>query len=673
MRRNSRYYILSFALCALSSSAHAQEDGSAWSLSLDSVTVKGYRYRLPVKTNAEGVMLWDMSNMSLLPHILGNADPMHYAQMLPGIQTNSEYRSGINIEGCDNQHNAIFIDGVPIYNVNHLLGFFSTFNSPHFPSMSIAKGLVSSNSPNRLGGQLEMLHSTEIPDTTSGIVSLGLISSQGTIRQPVGSKTLLTVSLRASYINQLYGKWLEADGQQVNYSFYDANVTLVHKLDSNNTFLIDFYHGNDNAGFSERNYLADMKARWGNTMGAAHWMYEKGELSLKTTAYITSYRNRFSLEMQDMAFRLPSSITDFGLKGDMTWKGWNTGIEIARHNIYPQSLEHEGDFNVTDGHSEPMRSLESSLYANCHFPLSGQVNLIGGIRGSMFKKGHTTYWALDPSVRLLYDNHTLQFSATYALRHQYLFQTGFSDSGLPTEFWISASDDYKPQYAHELSANGSVFLFNRRYRVTLDLFYRRLFHQLAYKGSVLDYVNAVYDIRNSQMHGNGENYGFSIMLNKCAGRLTGWLSYTYTHARRSFDEATRKKSYPASHERPHEINAVATYSAGRHWSFGGTLVYASGTPFTAAQSLYLLNDNLIIKYGEYNSARLHAYVRLDLSATYKWGSKAEHGVNFSLYNVTSHDNELFYYLRTHDDGSFVYRPVTFVLRVLPSLSYFYKF
>ena len=32
---------------------------------------------------------------------------MHYAQMLPGIQTNNEMKSGINIQGCDNSHNML--------------------------------------------------------------------------------------------------------------------------------------------------------------------------------------------------------------------------------------------------------------------------------------------------------------------------------------------------------------------------------------------------------------------------------------------------------------------------------------------------------------------------------------------------------------------------------------
>lgn len=676
MRKYSLTYILLLVFCALSSSANSQEDESVWTFSLDSITVKGFRSTFPVKTDAKGVTIWDMSNMNLLPQILGNADPMHYAQMLPGIQTNNEYRSGINIEGCDNQHNLITIDGVPIYNVNHLLGFFSTFNSTHFHSMSIAKGLVSAGSPNRIGGHMDFQHFTDIPDSINGNVSFGLISSQGTIHLPVGQNTSVSLSLRGSYVNLLYNQWMKADDQQVKYTFYDANITLKHQLNKHNLLMFDLYSGSDKVIFSENHYLADMKARWGNNMATLHWFYKNDDgVKAKTTAFVTDYRNKFSLEMQDLSFCLPSGITDIGLKSDLVWNEWNFGIETSLHQIRPQSFEHQGDFNISQVDAKKTNSIESSLFANYDYPLTESFNIIGGIRGTCFVKGNHAYTTLDPSLRLLYDNSTWNLSATYALRHQYLVQTGFSDSGLPTEFWMSSSKDIKPQYAHELSVNNSAFLFGRRFRVGFDLFYRRLYNQIAYKGSVLDYVNTVYDINNALLHGDGENYGFSLMLNKCTGALKGWLSYTYTHAHRSFDEERRKESYPASHERPHELTAVATYAIGKHWNIGGTIVYASGTPFTPAKSLYLLNTNVIMKYGKYNSARLQPYMRLDLSANYKWRGrkKSEHGINFSLYNTTSRDNELFYYLRARKDGSFAYRPVTFVLYALPSISYYYKF
>lgn len=673
MRIAFRQYLLLTLFCALPSSLLAQEDGSAWNFSLQDITVKGYRHRSPVKGQSNGVTLFDMGSMNVLPQFSGSADPMHYAQTLPGIQTNNEYRSGINIEGCDNQHNALSIEGVPVYNVNHLLGFFSAFNASHFHSMSIAKGLVSAGSPNRLGGQLDMLHHTDVPDSLNGTISLGLISSQGTVQMPLGPKTAATVSFRTSYINMLYSQWLKVDGQQMNYSFYDLNASLLHRLDDKNTFLLDCYNGNDHAGFSESYYLSDMKAQWGNTIGAAHWLFNNDLLSARTTAYVSSYHNRFSLDMQDFSFRLPSSIFDLGLKSSVTWQRWSTGIELIWHDIHPQSIEHEGDINITDGYNPPQHAQEASLYINYEHPLSPCLKASGGIRGSAFHAKGASFVAADPSLRLLYDRHTFQLSATYALRHQYLFQTGFSDVGLPTEFWLCANKDFKPQYAHEVSASGNCYLFNRRLRVSADVFYRKLYHQLGYKGSVLDYVNAVYDISQSLMHGKGENYGFSLMANKCAGALTGWLSYTYTHARRSFDVNGRRKYSPASHERPHELNAVATYTLGSHWSFGGTFVYASGTPFTAAKSLYLLNNNIVIDYGDYNAARLKPYMRIDLSANYKWGKNSQHGLNLSLYNVTSHRNELFYYVRTREEGTYVYRPVTFVFNMLPTVSYYYQF
>lgn len=669
MRRN----FLLFLLCAFSFSSIAQEDESALSISLDSIIVKGYRNNSPIKTIKNGITVWNLEKMNLLPQIFGAADPMRYAQTLPGIQTNGEYRSGINIEGCENQHNTISIEGVPVYNVNHLLGFFSVFNTSHYSSLSISKGIISAGSPNRLGGQFNMLHRDEISDSLNGIVSLGLISSLGTINIPVNNNTAISASLRGSYLNLLYNQWLKADGQQINYSFYDANFSVFHRIDNDDKLLFDFYSGRDNGKFGEGRYLADMEAKWGNIMGAIHWKHTNEDISSKTTGFVTSYKSKYSLDMQGIKLHLPSGITDIGLKNDTEWKRWETGFEISWHDIQPQSLERQGSANMSYGNSKRLRSLETSLYLNYNFPIIKNLNLSCGIRGSIFKQEETAYYAVDPSLRMFFINENFHVSATYALRHQFLFQTGFSDIGLPTEFWISATKDFEPQYTHEFSINSSSFFFNRRFRLSLDIFYRKLHHQLGYKGSVLDYVNDVYNIYKPIMHGHGENYGVSIMLNKFSGRLTGWIGYTFTHARRSFNEIGREREYPASHERPHEINALLTYSLGKRWTFSSNFVYASGTPFTAAQYIYLLNGNLIINHGEYNASRLRSYMRLDFSANYKWFCKGEQGLNISLYNLTSHNNELFYFLSTYDDGSFAYRPVTFFFNILPSISYYYKF
>lgn len=656
--------------------AVAQSEGEAWSFSLDSVTVKGNQYSSPLKTDQRGMFRWDMQVMDELPKILGNADPIHYAQMLPGIQTNSEYRSGINIQGCDNSHSLLSIGNVPIYNVNHLLGFFSTFNASHYPSLTLYKNPVFAKSSNRLGGELNMDLPLEQPDSLNGELALGLISSQGTIRLPLGERTSLTVSLRASYLNFLYSRWLKVDEQQLKYSFYDSNVTFVHHLDERNTLAFDFYSGNDKMSVNENDYMSDMSDSWGNQMGALHWNYDNQRgLAMQNIVYVTRYHNHFELSLPGVFFELPSGIFDIGVKSETTWKRWNFGADFVWHSLKPQSLRSRGSYNVSHHEIPTEHAFEGSLFADYQQPLGKHLSALGGIRVNSFIRDKGRFFHADPLVGLSYDDERWQASVSYAMKHQYLFQTGFSSMGLPTEFWLFCDRQHKPQYAHEFSLRTSRFFFGRRYKLEFDAYYKRMYHQMEYKGSVLDYMNMVYDIDKNLLMGNGENYGFSIMLNKCSGKLTGWVSYAYSRAWRTFEHIKMTGRYPANHERPHELNAVATYALKKHWSFGATFVYASGTPFTPPRYIGLINDNIIVVNGEHNERRLKPYTRLDFSVNYKWKGRRLHeqGVNLSVYNILARSNELYYYLSTKDGDKYAYKPVSFAVDILPSVSYFCKF
>ena len=664
-----------FFSCALSLSAFGQDDESAWTFTLDSITVKGYRYLSPLKNAADGTLQWDMTNLGLMPQILGNADPVHYAQMLPGIQTNNEYKSGINIEGLESQHNTVSVFGVPIYNVNHLLGFFSVFNASHFSSMTLVKDAASADMPNRLGGCLDMTHHKGIPSAANGSLSLGLISSQATVKAPIGQKTSVNASLRGSYINMLYGRWLQTDGNQIKYSFYDANATVTHRLNDCNTIIADFYNGNDRAGFEYDLVISDISAKWQNTMGAIHWLAESRRLTSKTSAYVTAYNSRLTLDMTGIKIGATAGITDIGLKNTTSSDKWTAGAEAVWHRVRPQSIEQQEGFNATDRSAATEHSFEGSLFADYKIPIGGNISLITGLRATCYANAEYSDFHLSPSTCLEYDAGTFRMSLNYALRHQYVFQTGFSDMGLPTEYWLTANEKLKPQYAHQFSLGGNTELLERRYRITADVFCHILYNQLGYRGSVLDIANTDNANDFTLMTGKGRSLGFSVMLHKFKGRLTGWLSYTYTHARRQFDEQRQRHWHPANHERPHELNFVGTYSAGQHWSFSATAIASSGTPFTAAEDVYLLGNNVVIKYGEYNGARLKAYFRADVSANYKWLTRKGHeqGVNLSVYNITNRENQIYYHLSTNVDGWFAYKPLSFVVKSLPSVSYYLKF
>lgn len=663
------------AFCVSLSSALADEDSDTLSTDMQSVEVSALRFTSSLRQPTDGSFVWNLSSMGDLPQILGSADPVRYAQLLPGVQTNGECRSGVYIQGCDNGHNFISIGGVPIYNVNHLLGIFSTFNAHHYPSMSLSLMPTAVGSSNRLGGELTMELPASIDDSLVCQFSIGLIASQGTLRLPLGRRTSLAISLRGSYLNLLYGQWLKADDSPIRYSFYDTNATLTHQVNKHHKLLVDFYHGRDIGSFNESSYLANMKTRWGNTMGALHWMYESDNgLEMKNSLYVTSYTNRFQLTMQEEQYQLPSSITDLGYRGKAHWGRWQAGLEAILHRIRPQALEHsKQDLTSSEGPGIT-HSFEGVVHASYEQPITSSLSVTAGLKGSLYHINRQTFFSADPSLTFSADLSPLRLTASYALRHQYLFQTGFSDMGLPTEFWMSCDDSNRPQYAHLLSLNAALPLWHNRLRLSANVFYKKLYNQIEYQGTVLDFVNSIYDLQSNLLHGQGENYGFGLMLSKVTGPLTGWVGYTFTRTRRTFPGTDLSGSYPANHERPHELNALLNYTINSHWNVAGTFVFASGTPFTAPVNLSLINGNIITQYGEHNASRLRPYCRLDLSVNYKWltRNRYENGVNLSFYNATCRKNHLFYYVAVHEDHSLAYRPVSFFSFILPSISYFIK-
>lgn len=646
------------------------------SVSLDSVVVRARRNTSGMAQRADGKMVWQMRQLMDMPKTFGNADPMHFAQMLPGVQTNTEFRCGTNIEGCDNSHNVVELGGVPVYNASHLLGMFSVFNASHYSTMNVSKTPVGASSAARIGGTLSFEPFYEAPEQTTGEASVGLVSSQATVRTRLGKSTHAAFSLRASYINLLYAHWLRADDNDISYFFYDANLTLVHRFSDTDALAFDAYAGTDAAKITESGYLATMRARWGNLTGALHWLHDAGRLHMRHTIYATAYANRFRLEMQEVKAKMPSSIADWGYRADLQWAKWKWGGAFALHRIQPQGVRSYGDYELNSTSLRRKTALEASLYANYTQSLGGFFRVDAGVRGSLFGCGGSQFAAADPTLYVYYDNNRgVRLRAGYFLRHQYLFLTGFSDAGLPSEFWMPADADNRPQFAHGATLGATIQLAENRWQLSADIFFRRLYNQTEYAGNIIDIVASDYNLNSTLLRGDGRNYGASVMVQKSSGKLTGWMSYTFTKARRTFKGDGMHGNYPASHERPHELNMVATYAPWRHFDFGATLVWASGTPFTAPASVNIINGNIVAKYGRHNANRYADYVRLDLSANYKWKSRGgtEHGFNLSVCNATAHKNELFYRLRISKKNEYAYRPMYFVLPVLPSVSYYCRF
>lgn len=655
---------------------------------LQAVEIRGKRLRSQLR-EIEGTSIISMSLMDEMPHILGNADPLHYAQLLPGVQTNSEYDAGLHIQGCDNSHNYVSLGGAPVYNAAHLLGFFSIFNAGHFTEMSLQKSPVSASFPNRLGGRVDMLTPTWLAAEDSlsvgavhGELSVGPMSSQGTLRLPIGKRSLLLLSARAAYLNLLYSKWLEVDGDEVKYDFSDYNLSYITQLDDANVLKIEGYWGYDKMKIGQASHGLQGKLKWNNTMAALHWysrskdgLNEGGkDWSMEQMVYYSRYANRLNVGEYSFQVGMRSFIFDLGYKGNFSCERWSMGAEVVRHQLLPQDIGITGNLANYQTDTQHQQSMEASAYLQYCQPLGENLLMELGARVSGYHCQKSFYRVM-PHLKFNCDlSPSAKLNLNLGIRNQYLFQTGFSSSGLPTEFWFAADKNHRPQYACHAALQGEFWFAEKEYRLSVETYYKWLMNQIENNSNMFDILFSSYSFDGSLLHGKGYNYGLNLLLEKRRGKLTGWLSGSLGRAMRKFDGEQYQGWYPAGHERIYELNAVATYRINRRVSLGSTYVLASGTPYTKVNYAYLMSGNLVTEYGPHNGDRVKPYMRLDLSVSYDFATKGKvrSGINFSLYNVTMHGNDLFYRIKVYDNHV-RYNGFKFLMPIMPSINYYCKF
>lgn len=647
-------------------------------VSLDSVVVYGNTTDSRLRTTSDGTMMWDMSMMNELPKIFGNADPLHYAQALPGVSTNGEFDAGLHVFGCENSHNYVTIDGAPLYGASHLLGLFSVFNAAHFQQMVLRKNSIQASSADRLGATLNMQTHYTPTDSVTGEVAVGLISSQGTVRLPVRKDAELAVSLRASYLNMLYGSLIKGnDGAGLEYSFYDANVTYNQIVNHNNRVLFNLYLGNDNATMDEKQMLASINVKWSNVMGSLQWQYDNGTLRISNNAYYTRSLSKGSFTMAALNASLPSCISEWGDKFSVMKRGWTAGLDLSLYRIEPQIPEVLSSYIKVSAEKEITHSSQASAYIDKEWKLSKKITLATGVRGSLYHIADRNYTNLSPIASLAYiPKKNWDMTLGYSYRHQYLIQTGMSSINTPLEFWLSAgSHGQEPQKGHALSFSTRYTTADGTYTVGLEAYSKWLRNQVEYNGTIYSLITTGYRLQDMILQGRGHNYGASVLVTKNKGWMTGWVAYAYGRAMRTYDTEMLRGTFPSSHERVHEVNGIVTFHLGKRWDIGVNGVWATGTPFTAPRQFYLLNSFLMTEFAGHNANRLRSYFRIDGSVNYHLRPTRrihEQGLNLSLYNLVANENDMFYYMKLTDED-YVYKRMTFMMRVLPSISYYMKF
>lgn len=152
---------------------------------LEEILVTNENNKTSVNSALFNQLIFPLTKIDMIPVIGSEPDIMKGLQLLPGIKGGREGGGSIHVRGSGPGQNLILLDDVPVYNINHLFGFFSVFNPDAIKHVKVIKG----GFPARYGGRLSSVVDIQMKEGNqnkiAGKASVGLISSRLTIEVPV--------------------------------------------------------------------------------------------------------------------------------------------------------------------------------------------------------------------------------------------------------------------------------------------------------------------------------------------------------------------------------------------------------------------------------------------------------------------------------------------------------
>ena len=94
--------------------------------------------------------------LQTFPSMTGEPDLIKALTVQPGVSEGVEGFSGLFVRGGTNDQNLISLDGVPVYQISHLGGLFSSFNTEIVDNVTFYKSAFPANYGGRLSSVVDI-------------------------------------------------------------------------------------------------------------------------------------------------------------------------------------------------------------------------------------------------------------------------------------------------------------------------------------------------------------------------------------------------------------------------------------------------------------------------------------------------------------------------------------
>ena len=688
---------------------------------LSGASVTASRSEIGVRGTQMSAVEIPVRQIKMVPALGGEVDVIKAIQLLPGVQSGTEGSAGLYVRGGGPDENLLLLDGVPIYSVNHMMGFFSVFNADAIKNVTLYKGSFPARFGSRLSSVLDVRMKDGNDQAIHGSASVGLLSAKFQLEGPiVKGKTTFNVSARRTYYDVLSQPLLllyqKIEGAQslstAGYYFYDINAKLTHTFSNRDKLYASYYMGDDRAyanlkmGEEDLDYKLKLGWNWGNIVGSLRWNHVFGpKLFVNTTVNYTQYRHKLGVTGSErylggadteLSLTYNSLINDLSAAMDFEYSPLPShdirfGATYIRHTFKPSITtlrykDGEGPASAVDTTFGDINlyTNEAAAYVEDNWAIASWLKVNAGLRYSFYETDGTWYHSLEPrvSLRALFTD-DFSFKASYAEMSQAVHMLSNSNLSLPTDLWVPSTARIKPMRSRQVAAG--FFYSLGVVDFSLEGYYKAMDNVLEYRDGA-SFFGSSSGWEDKVAMGRGWAYGVEFLAQKKTGKLTGWVGYTWSRTMRQFDREGNiinlGKPFPAKYDRRHDLSITLAWEVSRKIDLAATFIYGTGlcgslalqklsvVPGYSYQTDMYYFDTVTADYLDgRNNYRMPSYQRLDLginfNRTFRNGNHRT--INVSVYNAYNRNNPFLVYR----DGNELKQMSIFP--IMPSVSYTYEF
>lgn len=643
---------------------------------LDEVTITERRF----KTN--NISTLSQKELTQIPSIGGKPDVAKALLLLPGISSQSEGSSLLQVRGGDPGQNLYLFDNVEIIYVNHLGGFMSVFNPDIINNIDVYKGAF----PARYGGKLSsVVNITQKKGNSSilkGNYGIGITDVsfclEGSTKIENSSFIVTARKTLTDPLMYLISNLSEENDFSIAYGFHDLNGKFTWNPNKKNTLNFNVYYGDDylkqwqNKTSAEKFNHSNI---WGNIMFAGHWnAVINPKLYSKTNISYSRYRlkNKYSYtlinsgEKTDYFNKNLSAVNDISINSSLKHV-----LFKKIHNEYgiKSSLLYFLPFYSEQSNEEPeiknyTPSNETALFASTKISFFKYSYIQAGIRGTSFYSDNYTDYSLEPrmNLNLAINNHN-SFNAGYMKTKQYTHLLFSSNSIMRNEVWVPASDEIRPSTV--IQYNFGYNTDYNKFSLQVDLFYKEMSNLAMYKEGYKAFEGDDNWQSKVETNGIGKARGLEFYLKKKIGNLTGFTAYTLSKTIRQYPTINSGEEFLFDYDRTHAFSIYVNYKINEKLDFNLSWIYQTGLPYTPAISknytAAIIDGEKVyyekLVYGDRNSERMKDYHRLDIGINYTTTNRKNRKAiwSFSVYNLYNRQNPYYYYYNTNNTSE-IYIP-----------------